>query len=186
MTSKRPELSHLWAIHRSFVSIRRVIQVRLDRGRRASQPARDLGGRESLVIAIVTRQRDRPSALLHAINGRHRRRRYRSQPTVTAGAQRCHPAYDQDLGFGCPAGEPEHMRSPATRNPCDIARQDRTLLVFVFGITSPRHRPDAAVKAELIPTRPRASACSSAVNTPSSRSCGLVAEALVRKSRTNS
>ena len=64
------------------------------------------------------------------------------------------------------------MRFPATRKPCDIALQDRTLLVFVFGITSPPHRPDAAVKAELIPTRPRAPACSSAASTPSSRSCG--------------
>ena len=63
------------------------------------------------------------------------------------------------------------MGFPATRKPCDIALQGQTLLVFVFGITPPPHRPDAAVKAELIPTRPSASACSSVVSTPSSRSC---------------
>ena len=87
----RPALAR-GAIRRSFVSLRRVIQVRLDRGRRASQPARDLRGRESLVVAIVTRQRSRTSALLHTIDGRHRRRRYRAQPRVTSGAQRCHSA----------------------------------------------------------------------------------------------
>ena len=83
----RPALTR-GAIRRSFVSIRRVVQVRLDGGLRASQPTGDLRGRESLVIAIVTRQRSRPSALLHTINSRHRRRRYRSQPTVTACGHR--------------------------------------------------------------------------------------------------
>ena len=37
MTSKRPELSLLWAIRRSFLSIRRVAKVRLDRRRRAAE-----------------------------------------------------------------------------------------------------------------------------------------------------
>ena len=63
MTSKRPELSLLRAIRRSFVSIRRVVEVRLDRRRRAAQAIRDLPDREPLELAVVTRQRDGPATL---------------------------------------------------------------------------------------------------------------------------
>ena len=43
MTSKRPELSLLRAIPRSFVSIRRVVEVRFDGGLGPSEPPGDLG-----------------------------------------------------------------------------------------------------------------------------------------------
>ena len=69
------------------------------------------------------------------------------------------------------------MGFPATRKPCDIALQGGTLLVFVFGITPPPHRPDAAVKAELIPTRPSASACCQWL-APRRRGLRLVARAM--------
>ena len=67
MTSTRRELSLLRAIRRSFVSIRRVVQIRLDGRRCAAQPARDLGDRQVLLVGIVAREPRRPAALVNAI-----------------------------------------------------------------------------------------------------------------------
>ena len=47
MTSKRPELSLLRAIRRSFVSVRWVVEVRPDRRRRPPEPVSDLPDREA-------------------------------------------------------------------------------------------------------------------------------------------
>ena len=71
MTSKRPELSLLRAIPRSFVSIRRVVEVGLDGGFRASEPAGDLGDREVLLVAVVVCECDRSAALLDAVQSQH-------------------------------------------------------------------------------------------------------------------
>ena len=53
MTSERPELSLLRATRRSFVSIRRVVEVGLDGRRCASQPAGDLRDRGLSCVAVV-------------------------------------------------------------------------------------------------------------------------------------
>ena len=71
MTSKRPELSLLRAIRRSFVSIRRVVEVRLDRGFCATEPTRDVSDREALLVAVVARERDRPATLVDAVQSHH-------------------------------------------------------------------------------------------------------------------
>ena len=63
ITSKRPELSLLRATRRSFVSIRWVVEVRLDRGRGATETVADLPDREALELTVMTRQGDRPASL---------------------------------------------------------------------------------------------------------------------------
>ena len=72
MTSKRPELSLLRAIPRSFVSIRRVIEVGLDRRRRAPQPIRDLRDRQTLRLATVASKCNSAPTLNDAIDPRPR------------------------------------------------------------------------------------------------------------------
>ena len=67
MSSKRPELSHLWAIRRSFVSIRGVVEVRFDCRRRATESCSDLGDREPVGFAEVARQRHRLPVLEHPV-----------------------------------------------------------------------------------------------------------------------
>lgn len=69
MTSKRPDSGGRFG--RPFVSIRRVIQVRLDSGLGASEPAGDLGDREGLLVAVVTRERRSLTPLKHTINPGH-------------------------------------------------------------------------------------------------------------------
>ena len=54
-----------------FVSMRRVVEVCLDRGFCATEPARDLSDREALFVAVVTRECDRPTALLDAVQSHH-------------------------------------------------------------------------------------------------------------------
>ena len=94
MSSKRPELSHLWAIRRSFVSIRRVVQVRLDRRLCASQPVRDLGDRQTLLFTVMAREHGGPASLLDTVCARHRPAtitlavdRYRTCLTFPPGGQ---------------------------------------------------------------------------------------------------
>ena len=67
ITSKRPELSLLRAIRRAFVSIRRVVEVRLDRRGRATKPVRDLGDGQTLGLTEVAGQRDGAATLDHAV-----------------------------------------------------------------------------------------------------------------------
>ena len=76
ITSKRPELSLLRAIRRSFVSISRVIEVRLDRRRRPAELLGDLRDRQALCLAVMPRQCHRTAALTHPVGktGRHLRR----------------------------------------------------------------------------------------------------------------
>src|SRR2546421_9965351 len=50
-----------------FVSIRRVVEVSLDRGRRATQARGDLGDRQSLGLAEVARQCDGAAALHNTV-----------------------------------------------------------------------------------------------------------------------
>ena len=58
-----PELaiSCLAGIRRSFVSIRRVVEVRLDRRGRTAQALGDLADRQALKLAVMARQGDRPA-----------------------------------------------------------------------------------------------------------------------------
>jgi hypothetical protein len=70
-TSKRSELSLLRAIGRSFVSLRWVVEVRVDRGFCASEPARDVGDREALLVAVVVCECGCPTALLNAVQSHH-------------------------------------------------------------------------------------------------------------------
>ena len=58
MTSKRPELSLLRAIRRSFVSVRWVVEVRPDRPRRPPEKVRVLPDRQALVVGVVAREGD--------------------------------------------------------------------------------------------------------------------------------
>ena len=46
-----------------FVSIRWVVEVRLDRRRRATEAVGDLPDREALELAVMPRQSDRPATL---------------------------------------------------------------------------------------------------------------------------
>ena len=48
----------------------RVVEVRLDRRRRAAEPLGDLRDREALDLAVVARQRDRAAALNHPVMSR--------------------------------------------------------------------------------------------------------------------
>ena len=66
---ERAELSLLRAVRRSFVSMRCVVQVRLDRGFCACEPARDLRDRQLLLVAIVPGQRSCTPSLLHTVSG---------------------------------------------------------------------------------------------------------------------
>ena len=68
-----------------FVSVRRVVQVRLDRGLRAPQSTDDLREWQALLIAIVARERSRRTTLLNTINAIHRRGKYRTSPIIPAG-----------------------------------------------------------------------------------------------------
>ena len=68
--ASRPALAR-GAIRRSFVSIRRVVEVRLDRGFCATEPTRDVSDREALLVAVVARECDRPTALLDAVQSHH-------------------------------------------------------------------------------------------------------------------
>jgi hypothetical protein len=63
MTSKRPELSLLRAIRRSFVSIKWVVEVGLDRRGRAIETVRDLRDRQTLDLAVVVCQSNGPARL---------------------------------------------------------------------------------------------------------------------------
>jgi len=54
----------------SFVSIRRVVEIRLDGRRRAAEPAGDLGNRQALGLAEVAGQGNGASPLTHAIERR--------------------------------------------------------------------------------------------------------------------
>ena len=56
------------AIRRSFVSIRRVVQVRLDGRLGAAKSARDLGDRQALLGAMVSGQRSCTPSLLHTVS----------------------------------------------------------------------------------------------------------------------
>jgi len=66
MTSKRPALSLLRAIRRSFVSIRRVVEIGLRGVLCAPQAANDLGDRQARAVAIVAGKRR--GARLRCIN----------------------------------------------------------------------------------------------------------------------
>ena len=46
-------------------------EVSLDCGLCATEPAGDLGDREALLIAVVARERYRPTALLNAVQSHH-------------------------------------------------------------------------------------------------------------------
>jgi hypothetical protein len=59
-------------IRRSFGSSRRIVEVRLDRRRRATQAVGDLPDRETLELAVMARQGNRPAALNHPIRSRLR------------------------------------------------------------------------------------------------------------------
>jgi hypothetical protein len=59
---------------------RGVVQIRLNRGLRAAQATGDLRDWQTLVIAIVARERNCPTTLLKTINARHPRVRYRPSP----------------------------------------------------------------------------------------------------------
>ena len=59
-----------WAIRRSFVSLGRVVEVRLDRCRRATEPVGDLPDREALELAVMPRQGHRPSTLKNPTHSR--------------------------------------------------------------------------------------------------------------------
>jgi hypothetical protein len=72
--------SCLAGIRGSFVSIRRVVEVCLDRGFGAAQPTCDLGDRKALLVAVVPSERAGAPAFLHAVSrlcdfGRHSSRR---------------------------------------------------------------------------------------------------------------
>ena len=94
------------AIRRPFVSIRRVVEVRLDCRLCATEPACDLGDREALLVAVVAGERYRPTALLNAVQSAHApddtaaRRRDRFVPrTASRGgiprASERRPSHDQ-------------------------------------------------------------------------------------------
>ena len=57
----------LLAVRRSFVSVRWVIQVRLDGRLCATQPARDLGDRYAFLVAVVTRELRGATTLTNSI-----------------------------------------------------------------------------------------------------------------------
>ena len=59
----------MWAIRRSFVSIRRVVEIGLDGRRRASEQPGDLPDRETLRIAVVAGKRRSPAPFMHTITG---------------------------------------------------------------------------------------------------------------------
>src|SRR5947208_3246535 len=69
-------------LHRARLLARRVVEVRLDGRRRTPEPIRDLSDRESLRLAEVARQSDRPATLENPILAggsrvaRHPRSRY--------------------------------------------------------------------------------------------------------------
>jgi hypothetical protein len=54
-----------------FVSIRRVVEVRPNRGFCATEQTRDLGDREALLVAVLARERDRWTTLLDAVQSHH-------------------------------------------------------------------------------------------------------------------
>jgi hypothetical protein len=58
----RPALAR-GAIRRSFVNITWVVEVRLDRRRRATKPIGDLHDRQTVKLAVVLRQCDRAASL---------------------------------------------------------------------------------------------------------------------------
>jgi hypothetical protein len=82
---ERPELSLLRAVCRSFVSIRRVVEVGLDRRRRAAETLGDLGDREALSLTEVVRKGDRSAAFYDAVIPR-RRQTGRHTVEVLAGS----------------------------------------------------------------------------------------------------
>ena len=65
---------------RPFVSVRWIVQIRLNRGLRAAQATGDLRDWQTLLIAILARERSCPTTLLNTINARHPRVRYRPSP----------------------------------------------------------------------------------------------------------
>jgi hypothetical protein len=70
-----PELATSWLslpfAAGPFVSIRRVIEVSLDGCLCTTEPACDLGDREAFLVAIVARERYRPTALPNAVQSHH-------------------------------------------------------------------------------------------------------------------
>ena len=62
-------------VRRSFVSIGRVVEVRLDGGLGPSESPRDLGDREALLVEVVARERRSLAPFTHSITRGHRRRR---------------------------------------------------------------------------------------------------------------
>jgi len=58
-------------LHGSGLLSGRVVEVGLDGGLGATKPAGDLGDREALLVAVVPRERYRPTALLNAVQSHH-------------------------------------------------------------------------------------------------------------------
>jgi hypothetical protein len=81
------------AIRRSFVSIRRVVEVRLDRRGRAAETIADLGDRSALELAVVPGEGHCSPALCHSVRDRlgavrrHRRQRIPASWRLRRGSQ---------------------------------------------------------------------------------------------------
>ena len=67
-SSGRHDRSHL--THKTLPA-RLVLDLSLDRGLGVTEPPCDLGDRKALLVAVVTRERCRPTALLNAVQSHH-------------------------------------------------------------------------------------------------------------------
>jgi len=87
-------------------SLRRVVEISLDGGFCATEPTRDVSDREVLLVAVVARERDRPTTLLDAVQSHHA-----SDDTVDRRRQCCRSA-------NFPIGG---LRSSSPRTACAVS-----------------------------------------------------------------
>ena len=121
---ERPELSLLRAVRRSFASVRWVVEVRLDRRRRAPQPTGDLRDRQTLRLPIVASKRD-PAPTLNDTIG-HRARDVRRHGRDRTAADWC-------SRLATPLAQFPSSRTPTSSLRCGHLEQTRCHAVREIG-----------------------------------------------------
>ena len=156
-----------------FVSVRRVVQIRLDGRRRPSKPPGDLGDREPLLVAVVARERRSPAPFTYTITCGHAgddSGRSRRLPNELDSRR----WYSETMLGSVVTSKAEHRRFPRIRKSRRVPIRDLALPAVVLldseaaeGVYASIHgRATANAFAENRPEAERASAASGPAAAP--------------------